>query len=194
MRRRRLARLPRGGLGSGRAHSTLICRLILSPKAGLRQRRDSRGPGSLMPTSQSAIRESQQRTGAIKMADRPPAPFTISHLAMRALCEDINIRDTVRLRHILQAVESQPQIVQFIQKLSVNLAICWGGISEEGRREVCAQLYQLLSKTKNLRLLSLDLQECPSSCCFRNSGSENFAVNGANGKTDAHELHSIVNW
>lgn len=131
------------------------------------------------------------------MADRPPAQPPTLHLAMsalRALCQDINIRDTIQLRHIFQAVESQPQIAQFIQKLSINLAICWGSISEEGRREVCAQLYQLLSKTKNLRLLSLDLQECPSSCCFRMSGSENFAVNGANGKTDAHEPHSIVNW
>lgn len=193
----------------------------------------------------SAIQESEQRTGAIRIDDSmPPTQFSnpvlttmdinslpteiVSMIArqlaiehdvtkkdqtvqrrrnLRLLCrvsrrlyqgtvrdlyQVIHIPDTIRLRLFLKTIESQPGIAKFVHRLSVNLAMCWGRISENETRKLCEQLYRVLNATTRLQLLSLDLRECTN--CFRNSGLESFAVNGSNGTAHALELHSFSTW
>lgn len=116
--------------------------------------------------------------------------------AIPVLYETIYIPNTLRLGRLLHTFENhrRPEKRQHVRKLFVNLRMCFGGISEHGSPEVCDQLYRLLNKTVDLKLLSLDLRECDHFMCYPTISPASFAANGANGKKLSMNCMSFTTW
>lgn len=109
----------------------------------------------------------------------------IRNVAIQHFYEVTTISNPKSLQRVHETFRSQTEKAQLVRELSVDFEACWDNIPKDLKRKLCRYLYQVLAKTTRLKLLSLDLREC--TCCFRNSGPEDFAVNGANGKTLVHE-------
>lgn len=115
--------------------------------------------------------------------------------AARTLYEVVDISSIRRLGHFLRTIESQPNKGNDVHKLFVNLRVCFNSKDNQlGSLKLCDLLYRVLNTTKNLQLLSLDLQECPHFMCYRNSSPASFAVNGANGKKLSMNCMSFTTW
>lgn len=89
------------------------------------------------------------------------------------------------LRRVHETFHARPKKAQFVRELSVDFKVCWDNVPKDMKRTLCRYLYEILTETTRLKLLSLDLREC--TCCFRNCGLEDFDANGANGKTLVHD-------
>lgn len=102
------------------------------------------------------------------------------NVAMEQLYRVTTISSLKSLQRVHETFRARPQKAQFVREISVDLKVCWDNTPKSLKRELCRYLYQVLSKTTRLQLLSLDLREC--TCCFRNSNPESFAADGANGR------------
>lgn len=111
--------------------------------------------------------------------------------AQPILYEAIHISGTTRLGLFSKAIKSQPRLGLFVRKLFFDLGICWRS-SPVPSWDVCDQLYRVLITTTGLKRLSLSLQECTD--CFRNSGPEDIAAGGPNGKTQLMNRISPTPW
>lgn len=109
-----------------------------------------------------------------------------------ALEEVQRITDVKSLQTLCTTVRSQPGTLKHVRELHVNLRMCWGRTAEGPRSKICRALYQVLHMATGLRLLSLDLEECAD--CWRTIGSENFAADGANCKTQPTNCISPMTW
>lgn len=108
----------------------------------------------------------------------------VRNVAMEQFYKVTAISSPKSLQRVHETFRVRPEKAQFVRELSVDFEVCWDNIPKSLKRDLCRYLYQVLSNTSRLQLLSLDLREC--TCCFRNCGPESFAADGANGRTQFH--------
>lgn len=101
-------------------------------------------------------------------------------IAKRDLYRIVRISTARGLRLFLRTVRSRPGTARLVEQLSLDLMLCGNIAAGPENHKLCLNMYWTLKCVTRLWVLSLRLMEC--NCCFRNSGLQDVAVNGANGK------------